>query len=68
MATLTDPGAAHVDLFDISGRRIARRELNPVAAGMYEVRFDANGLGAGVYLVRLGQGSRSATAKVCVVR
>jgi hypothetical protein len=67
-ATLTDPGAAHVDLFDISGRRIARHELNPRAAGAYEVRFDANGLGAGVYLVRLGQGSRSATAKVCVVR
>jgi hypothetical protein len=67
-ATLADGGAARVELFDLQGRRLARRDLDPHAVGAQEVRFDTRALRAGLYFIRLEQGRHSAVVKACVVR
>jgi hypothetical protein len=61
--------AAHLELVDVSGRRVAWRDLSSVGAGRHTVTLDdASGVRAGVYLLRLSQGSVSAMRRVVVLR
>ncbi len=67
--TLPAAGAATLELLDISGRRVAVREMSSLGAGRH--RFDvASGtaVAPGLYLVRVASGVLQATAKVVVVR
>ena len=67
--TLPARQSGSLELFDLRGRRVARRELADLDAGRHRVTFaEGRGLPAGVYLVRLTHGGRSLTAKACVVR
>lgn len=43
-----------VDLFDITGRTIAAKNVMPVG-GMLQTSFDVSGLAAGTYIVRVGR-------------
>ena len=60
------PGAADVrlDVFDVTGRRVATLVDGPRRAGWHEAAFDGTGLPAGLYLYRLQAGPDTATGRV----
>lgn len=64
--------AAHIDVFDISGRRVAERTL-PANGGMQDLYFDGRDsrgtqLPSGVYFYRLTVGAESRTQKFVIMR
>lgn len=61
---------AGVEVFDVSGRRVAARDLRGLGTGLHTVAVlpDNGTLVKGIYLVRLTQGGRSLTQKVAVMR
>jgi hypothetical protein len=62
----SDP--ARIELFDLSGRRVAARTLAG-RTGAHVVRLDeTRGLDPGVYVVRLTQGREARTRRVTVLR
>ena len=66
--TLPTTAPATIELLDAGGRRVRSLRL-PLAAGPGQVDLGAGGaLPAGVYVIRLAQSGRAATAKVAVVR
>lgn len=67
--TLPDAGgAATLELLDVSGRRVGVRALAGLGAGPHAARFGGGErLPAGVYLVRLRQGSHARTLKAVVL-
>jgi len=65
-------GSAHVDVFDISGRRVAGRAISSTS-GMQDLYFDGrdtkgNQLPSGVYFYRLTVGAESRTQKFVIMR
>lgn len=66
---LPDDAPARLELVDVSGRRLSYREVGGLGPGPHVVDLDPDGrLRPAIYLVRLTRGSRSQTARVCVVR
>lgn len=67
--TLASPQAVTLDLVDLLGRRVRTLEAGRQTAGAHEAEIEADGLPAGLYLLRL-RGSAGATAvrRVAVVR
>ncbi|MBC11609.1 MAG: hypothetical protein CMM85_01400 [Rhodothermaceae bacterium] len=61
-------GSVRLDVFDVTGRRIATLADGPRAAGRHEVRFDTSGLSSGIYLVRLQSGGESVVRQIAVAR
>lgn len=60
---------ATLELFDLSGRRVAAREVGRLGPGAHRVNLaEGRALRAGVYLVRLVQGDRSRSIKAIVAR
>lgn len=60
---------ARIELFDVSGRRILAQRVGSTGVGEHRVALrPARRLASGVYLVRLVQGSRSASAKLILAR
>ena len=66
--TLTEASDVRLDAYDVLGRRVAVVAEGPQAAGTHEATFDASGLPAGVYVLRLTAGGRTETARVTVAR
>ena len=68
--TLAGHGPATLELMDLTGRRLLAREVGNLGPGPQVVRLDREvaQLATGVYLVRLREGSRLATTKLCVIR
>jgi hypothetical protein len=66
--TLAEPAVVSLTVLDALGREVRRLVDAPTAAGAHEARFDAAGLPAGVYVVRLTAGGASAVRRVTVVR
>jgi hypothetical protein len=67
--TLPDDRAANLEVFDLRGRRVVRREVGSMGAGEHRlIVADARELPAGIYLVRLSRDGRALTTKACVVR
>ena len=64
--SLPDGSAAALELVDIAGRRIARREVGSLGAGRHRLEL-ADALPSGVYLVRLRQGPHARTLKTVVL-
>jgi hypothetical protein len=67
--SLPNAEPARLELYDLSGRRVLSREVGSLGTGTH--RFDMSQgvrLAAGVYHVRLTQGSRSATQRAVIVR
>lgn len=57
------PSTARLDIFDLSGRRVATLFDNAVAAGTHTVGYDG-GLSQGTYFLRLYSGNQISTVKV----
>jgi FlgD Ig-like domain len=65
-------GSAHIDVFDISGRRVAERTVSSTG-GVQDLYFDGrdskgNQLPSGVYFYRLTVGTESRTQKFIIMR
>jgi hypothetical protein len=58
---------ARLELVDLSGRRVFERQVGELGPGTHVVRLDTN-LPAGIYAMRLTQGSRVLTSKATIVR
>ena len=64
------PEASHVrlEVFDMSGRRVALLVDEGRPAGAHIVHFDADGLSSGVYVSRLQAGSHTVTRRMTLVK
>jgi len=62
--------ASHVrlEVFDVSGRRVAVLANGMHPAGEYSVSFDAGGLTSGIYITRLETGGQSFMRKMTLVK
>lgn len=59
---------ARLELFDLTGRRVAAREVGSLGPGRHDVNLaEGAHLRAGLYLVRFTQGSRVKTARAIVL-
>ncbi len=62
--TLPNEAPATLELLDLSGRVLLARDLGSLGAGQHRLRLGAGGqLAAGIYWIRLRQGSRSLVAR-----
>jgi hypothetical protein len=67
--TLADASPARLEAFDLSGRRVAARDVGALGAGRRVVTLGEDArLGCGVYVVRLTQGGRTLTTRAVIVR
>ncbi len=64
------PEASHVrlDVFDMSGRRVASLVDEGRSAGRHTVNFDASGLSSGIYMSRLQAGAHTVTGRMTLVK
>ena len=65
---LADPGDVRLDVYDVTGRRVATVVDGAHAAGPHTATFDASGLSSGVYLIRLQVGAETRVRQIAVVR
>lgn len=65
---LPDEAPASLEVFDITGRRVAGRELRGTGPGRHHVRLNDVSLSPGVYVLRLTHGGRILTARGVVTR
>jgi hypothetical protein len=66
--TLPSAAAASLELLDVSGRRIAEREVGSLGAGRHALDLgEGRNLAPGLYLVRLRQGTNTRVARVAVL-
>lgn len=61
-------GRARIDIFDVTGRRVAIVVNESLGAGPNEVRWSVRGLASGIYLARLSALGRSEGAKIVRVK
>lgn len=67
--SLVSAEPASLELFDLHGRLVLSREVGTLGVGAQSVRLEGRGrLAAGVYTVRLRQGTEVATARAVIVR
>jgi hypothetical protein len=67
--TLPSAGRGRLEVMDVAGRRVFRRELGGLGAGRHTLALDASRtLRAGVYLIRLTHGGRVLHARGVVTR
>ena len=67
--SLANTSPARLEIFDVSGRRVLSRPLNGMAPGMHVLQLEAGArLPAGIYQLRLSQGTRSLTRSAVIVR
>jgi len=66
---LSNDGAAALDLYAISGRRVLHRELAGLGVGVHTVDLASGaGLANGLYLLELTQGAKTSVRKVVIAR
>jgi hypothetical protein len=66
---LPEDGPAELFVYDLTGRLVRKREVGGLGRGAHVIDVGGTtGLEPGVYLLRLEQGSHSATAKAVVLR
>ncbi|MEM9666495.1 MAG: discoidin domain-containing protein [Bacteroidota bacterium] len=66
--TVATPGHVRVDVFDLTGRRVATLVDEVRTPGRHEVRFDARHLASGVYVSRLQTDTVQLTRPLLLVR
>jgi len=70
--TLPYAATAHVKIFDLAGREVARLEGATDVAGAFEIPWSTSGVQSGVYIARVetngGGLTKSAEVKIAVVR
>jgi hypothetical protein len=66
--SLPDAATASLELLDVSGRRIATREVGSLGAGRHTLDFgEGQHLAPGLYLVRLQQGTNTRVTRAAVL-
>jgi hypothetical protein len=66
---LPDDSPARLELCDLAGRLLARREVGALGGGDHVVRMELEApLRPGVYFARLSRGAESRVARVCVLQ
>jgi hypothetical protein len=65
--SLPSDARASLELIDVRGRVVARREVGALGEGSHSVALEGSSRSAGIYFVRLKQGSRSASERVVVL-
>lgn len=71
LASISLPSSepAALDLLDVSGRLVSHHEVGSLGAGTHRVPFDEGpALSAGIYVVRLRQGTLSLARRIVVVK
>jgi hypothetical protein len=66
--TLAQSGHVRLEVFDVTGRRVAMLVDSEQAAGAQEARFDATAVASGLYIIRLTADSEVLTTRVVVTR
>lgn len=67
--SLSDGSPATLELFDIVGRKMWSREVGGLGGGEHEVRVDDGAsLATGIYMARVTQAGRWATARIVILR
>jgi hypothetical protein len=66
--TLGEAGPVTLSVYDVLGREVATLVDGEQAAVRHEVTFDARGLAAGVYVLRLTAGDEVRTSRVTLVK
>jgi hypothetical protein len=61
-------GNVLLEVYDMAGRKIQTLVDESVAAGSYQVNFDASNLSSGVYVYRLQTGSQVLSRKLTVIK
>ena len=65
---LAEAAAVDVSVYDVAGQKVATLLERRQAPGLHRLPFDAAGLAAGTYLVRLRAGTAVRTRTLTVVR
>jgi hypothetical protein len=65
---LDEPGPVRLEVFDLTGRRVALLADGPSPAGRHTVDFNATGLASGFYIARLTAGGAVQHRKMLLVR
>lgn len=65
---LSIPSVVKIILYDVTGRQIKVLYDGLKPAGEHNIRFDASGLGSGVYLYRLEAGEYTETKKMVIIK
>lgn len=66
--TLAEPTSVVLDVYDLTGRRVARLAEGAHAQGRHEVTLEAGSLPAGLYLLRLHAGQGVHTGRLTLIR
>ena len=67
--TLPSRSAAMLELIDLEGRRVLRRDVSALGPGRHTLELDrARRLRPGMYFIRLTQAGHALTARVALVR
>lgn len=66
--SLNEPGKTYLDIFDGSGKQMARLVSQNLEAGLYQVRFDDPGFAPGLYIVTLKHNSKALYQKMVLSR
>ncbi len=61
-------GPVQLDVFDITGRKVAELVNEVKSSGSYTVRFDASSLSSGIYFVRLQAGNTTQSQKMTLLK
>jgi len=65
---LSTPDFVEMKIFDLLGKEVETLVHRPVNAGRHEVKWNASGVGSGVYFCRLQCGEEVRTTKVVLLR
>ena len=66
--TLPEAGPVRLEVFDITGRRVAVINDQVMLAGTHTVTFDASGLAGGVYMYRLSSNGQTKVRKMLLIK
>ncbi len=66
--SLPEPSEVNLSVFDINGRQVAELVNGYRQNGSHNITLDANGLGSGVYFVRLNTQQRSSVIRIALLR
>jgi hypothetical protein len=61
---LAESGATQVVLFDMSGKKVKTLTEEKLAAGLYNLEFDASGIPTGSYIIRMNLNQKEYTSKI----